>query len=77
MPARETHWQSLSVLLLRCIEDLADWLRTIKKLKVTPGPAPTLQGVLEQVASSRNFDAEPVSGAGGDTWRQLWLPGSQ
>jgi AcrR family transcriptional regulator len=41
-PADEARWQSLTVLLLRCMEDLADWLRTIKKLKATPGPAPAL-----------------------------------
>ena len=41
-PAGEARWQSLTALLLRCMEDLADWLPTIKKLKTTPGPAPAL-----------------------------------
>jgi AcrR family transcriptional regulator len=41
-PAGESQWQSLTALLLRCMQDLADWLRTIRKLKAGPGSAPAL-----------------------------------
>jgi AcrR family transcriptional regulator len=40
--ADEPRWQSLTAVLLRCLDDLRDWLRTQKRLKSAPGSAPTI-----------------------------------